>query len=173
MNIRLAERELLTKFGKFNEILFYDGQTESIALGMGDIAGGKDVLCRIHSHCISAHVFNSVECTCREEMAAAQAMIQREGRGVIIWLDQEGKGNGHLALMASIPYKTEFGQAEAYKKAGFEADARSFRPAAEILNELGVESIILLSNSSQKAEDMRKESINISGTRDLIVGPSS
>ena len=93
---------------------------------------------------------------------------------MIIWLDQEGKGNGHLALIKSIPYKhAGSSQGEAYEKAGFEADARDFRPAAEILNELGVASIILLSNSSQKAEDMRKESIDISGTRDLLVGPAS
>jgi GTP cyclohydrolase II len=168
MNIRLAERELRTKFGTFKEVLYYDGQAESIAMVMGDVVGRRDVLCRVHSHCISAHVFNSIECTCREEMAAAQAMIQQEGRGVVIWLDQEGKGNGHLALIESIPYKNAgHSQAEAYQKAGFEADARSFRPAAEILEDLNIGSIILITNSVQKAEDMRKDSINISGTREF------
>ena len=62
MNIRLAERELHTKFGVFTEILFYDGQAESIALLMGDVVDGENILCRIHSSCISGHVFNSVEC---------------------------------------------------------------------------------------------------------------
>ena len=124
MIIRLAQRELLTKFGAFNEVLYYDGQKDSIALVMGDVADGESVLCRIHSHCIGAHVFNSVECTCREEMEGSQVMIEREGRGVIIWLDQEGKGNGHLALIESIPFKKELGQAEAYVRAGYEADAR-------------------------------------------------
>src|SRR5688572_13510543 len=151
MNIRLAERELRTTYGTFREILYYDGQAESIAIVMGDVAGGDDVLCRIHSHCISAHVFNSIECQCRDEMAAAQAMIQQEGRGIVIWLDQEGKGNGHLALIESIPFKNAgSSQAEAYQKAGFLADARTFRPAAEILRDLGVNSIVLLSNSPQK-----------------------
>ena len=101
---RLASRELNTKFGTFTEILYYDGQKESIAIVMGDVADGENVLCRVHSHCIGAHVFNSVECTCREEMEAAQIAIQAEGRGAIIWLDQEGKGNGHLALIESIPF---------------------------------------------------------------------
>ena len=159
---RLASRELKTKFGTFTEILYYDGQKESIALVMGDVSG-ENVLCRVHSHCIGAHVFNSVECTCREEMEAAQALIQREARGLIIWLDQEGKGNGHLALIESIKYKKEFGQAEAYVKAGFAADARDYRPAAEILADLAVGSIRLISSNEAKADDLRRTSINVSG----------
>jgi 3,4-dihydroxy 2-butanone 4-phosphate synthase/GTP cyclohydrolase II len=166
---RLAERELKTKFGTFTEILYYDGQRESIAIVMGDVDGGDDVLCRVHSHCIGAHVFNSIECTCREEMEAAQAAIQREGHGVIIWLDQEGKGNGHLALIESIPFKKELGQAEAYVRAGYKADARSYRPAAQILSDLKVRSIVLLANSAGKAADLSKESIVISDIRPLII----
>lgn len=164
---RLAERELKTKYGTFMEILYYDGQKESIAIVMGDVENGENVLCRVHSHCIGAHVFNSVECDCREQMEAAQAMIEREGRGVIVWLDQEGKGNGHLALMQSIEYKKEFGQAEAYIRAGYQADARSYRPAAQILTNLGVRSIIMLANDPKKAEDLGRESINVVGTRAL------
>jgi len=152
MNIRVAERELETKFGVFNEILYSDGKSESIALVMGDVQG-QEVLCRIHSACISGHVFNSVECECADEMAAAQAAIQQVGRGVIIFLDQEGKGNGHLALMASIPYKKAgLPQSEAYEKAGFEKDARSFRPAAEILADLRVKSVKLLTKKGKKGE---------------------
>ena len=105
MIIRLGTRELRTKFGTYKEILYYDGQKESIALVMGDVEDGENILCRVHSHCIGAHVFNSIECDCREQMEAAQAMIEKEGCGVIVWLDQEGKGNGHLALMQSIPFK--------------------------------------------------------------------
>lgn len=168
MNIRLATRELKTKFGTYAEFLYYDGQKESIALVMGDVENGEDVYCRIHSHCIGAHVFNSIECTCREEMEGAQALIEREGRGIIIWLDQEGKGNGHLALMESIPYKKEFGQAEAYVKAGYEKDARNYRPAADILGDLKVRSIVLLSNSSEKAEDLRDVNIDVAGFKSPI-----
>jgi GTP cyclohydrolase II len=163
MNIRLSERSLRTRFGTFKEVLYYDGQQESIALVMGEVGNGEDVLCRVHSHCIGAHVFNSLECTCREEMEGAQAAIEREGRGVIIWLDQEGKGNGHLALMESIPYKKEHGQAEAYVKAGYTADARDYRAAADILKDLNINSVILLSNSSDKADDLRQVSIIVAG----------
>ena len=64
MNIRLAERELETKFGTFTEILYADGKSESIALVMGDVPHGEDVLCRIHSACIGGHVFNTVMGVC-------------------------------------------------------------------------------------------------------------
>jgi len=164
---RLATRKLNTKYGRFEEILYYDGRQESIALVMGDVAGADVVLCRVHSHCIGAHVFNSIECTCREEMEAAQKLIQEAGRGIIIWLDQEGKGNGHLALIESIPFKKEHGQARAYEMAGYKADARDYRAVAHILNDLEVRSIILLARSESKAEDLRRESIIVSSIQPL------
>ena len=168
MIIRLAERELRTKYGAFNEVLYYDGQKESIAIVMGDVAEGEDVLCRVHSHCIGAHIFNSVECDCREQMAAAQSAIDREGRGVVIWLDQEGKGNGHLALMQSIPFKKAGSpQAEAYVKAGFREDGRDYRVVRDILADLRVRSVVLLANGTGKADELRNEGVTVSGTRPL------
>lgn len=167
---RLAERPLKTKFGEFTEILYYDGQSETIALVMGEVADIQDVLCRVHSSCIAAHVFNSVECDCREQMEISQELIQQAGRGIIIWLDQEGKGNGHLALMESIKYKLEgFSQAEAYEKAGYEKDARSFRPAAQVLKDLKVKSIILLTDNPGKTADLEKHGIAISGTKPIKI----
>jgi GTP cyclohydrolase II len=165
MNIRLAERDLKTRYGTWREVLYYDGQKESIALVMGDVEGGADVLCRVHSACISGHVFNSIECDCREQFEAAQKEIEKAGRGVIIWLDQEGKGNGHLALVLSIKHKKALGQAEAYKEAGYKADARDYRPAAEILADLRIGSVIMLTGNPGKAEDLRNESVIVSGTK--------
>ena len=165
---RLASRELDTKFGTFTEMLYYDGENESIALVMGEVEGAENVLCRIHSACIGGHVFNSIECECANEMAAAQAAIQLAEKGVIIYLEQEGKGNGHLALIKSIPFKKAgSSQAEAYEKAGYKADARNYMAASAILNNLQVSSIILLTGNPAKAGDLRKESINISGTAAL------
>jgi len=166
MNIRLAERQIETRFGIFTEVLYNDGPCESIALVMGDVAGRENVFCRIHSACIGGHVFNSVECECADEMAAAQAAIQAAGKGVIIYLDQEGKGNGHLALMKSIPFKKAgMSQADAYVAAGFAADARDYRPAAEILADLGIKSVVLLTNNPAKAEDLRQHSIIVTDTQ--------
>jgi 3,4-dihydroxy 2-butanone 4-phosphate synthase/GTP cyclohydrolase II len=98
----------------------------------------------------------------------SQALIEEKGKGIIIWLDQEGKGNGHLVLIKSIPFKNAgLAQADAYVEAGFEADARNYRAAAEILSDLKVKSIVLLSNSLEKAEDLRRISISVSDTRRL------
>jgi len=170
MIIRLAERHLKTKFGNYLEILYYDGQSESIALVMGNVEAQQNVFCRIHSSCVSAHIFNSVECECREEMETSQALIEQKGQGIIIYLDQEGKGNGHLALMASIKHKKMgLSQSEAYKKVGFEADARSFRPAAEILSDLRVKSVVLLTNNPEKADDLRRASIIVSDTKEIAI----
>ena len=113
------------------------------------------------------HVFNSIECDCREQMEASQAIIEQAGRGVIVWLDQEGKGNGHLALLQSIPFKKEFGQAAAYEKAGFKADARDYRAAVEILNDLKVKSIMLLANDTGKAEELRRNGLTVTGFEKL------
>ena len=174
MIVRLKERDLETKYGTFREVLYYDGQAESIAIVMGDVKNEENILCRIHSSCISAHVFNSVECDCREQMEVSQQIIEQNGRGIIIYLEQEGKGNGHLALMASIEHKKAgFSQSEAYEKAGFKADARSFRPAAEILADLKVKSVVLLTNNAEKASDLQKASINVSETRTLKINDSS
>jgi 3,4-dihydroxy 2-butanone 4-phosphate synthase/GTP cyclohydrolase II len=101
-------------------------------------------------------------------MEAAQALIQQAGSGIVIWLDQEGKGNGHLALVESIQYKKAgFSQADAYVKAGYVADARDYRAAAEILSDLNVKSIVLLANGTDKAADLQKESIAVTETRPL------
>ena len=88
MIIRLAERNLKTKFGNYLEILYYDGQSESIALVMGNVEAQEKVFCRIHSSCVSAHVFNSIECDCREQMEMSQSLIEQKGQGIIIYLDQ-------------------------------------------------------------------------------------
>jgi GTP cyclohydrolase II len=167
---RLAERELETKFGRFDEVLYYDGQRESIALVAGDVAAGENVLVRMHSACIGGHVFNSVECECAAEMAAAQRKVQEAGRGVIVYLEQEGKGNGHLALMKSIPFKKSgHPQGEAYVLAGYAADARDYRPAAAILKDLGVKSVALLTENADKVEALRAYGINVVSAQPLAL----
>ena len=169
MIARLAERALETRFGIFTEILYYDGKAESIALVVGEISGRYDVPVRMHSACISGHVFNSVECECAAEMAAAQQTIQNEGRGVIVYLDQEGKGNGHLALMKSIPFKRAgHPQGEAYELAGYAADARDYGPAAAILQELGVASVRLLSENPTKADALRDLGLIVSPAKSPV-----
>jgi GTP cyclohydrolase II len=174
MIIRLAEGPLHTLFGTFQEYLYYDGQQESIALVMGQVAQGQEILCRVHSQCLTAHVFNSVECDCREQMAVAQSVIEQEGCGLIIWLNQEGRGHGHLALMRSRALQAQgWSQTEAYHRLGYAADARQYMRAAEILRDLGVRSIRLLTNNPEKSEGLQAEGIAIAGTQALTVDPGT
>jgi 3,4-dihydroxy 2-butanone 4-phosphate synthase/GTP cyclohydrolase II len=169
MIIRLAEGTLQTRFGTFTEILYYDGQKETIALVMGDVAHRENVLCRVHSQCISGHIFNSIQCDCREQMEMAQRLIQEAGSGVIIWLDQEGRNNGHLAILQSRKMKDEgLSQTEAYVKLGYSADARSYIRAAEILRELTVQSITLMTNNPEKVSQLGKDGLVIAGIQPLI-----
>jgi GTP cyclohydrolase II len=174
MIIRIAEGQLHTKFGTFWEVLYYDGQQEAIAIVMGNVQHGEDILCRIHSHCLAAHVFNSIECDCREQMESAQALIEQRGVGVIIWLDQEGRGNGHLALLRSRALQEQgMSQTEAYVRLGYEADARSYTRAAEILRDLGVTSIRLMTSSPQKVASLQAAGIEIAGTQPLVLDPGA
>lgn len=165
MIVALAETDLKTLYGTYREILYYDGQNESIALVMGDVEGAEAVLCRIHSSCLFGHAFNSVECDCREQMARSQQLIQQEGQGIVIWLEQEGKGNGHFALIQSIAHKRKgMKQADAYEAVGFKRDARDFRPAAEILHALGVQSVRLLTDNAGKVDTLTEFGIRVAGT---------
>jgi len=165
---RLAECDLNTHYGQFHEYLYYDGRKETIAMVLGELEGASEVLCRLHSSCLHGHAFNSLECSCREEMARSQELIQESGRGIIIWMDQEGKGNGHYALLKSIAYKRKgLTQAEAYEAAGFDKDARDFKAAAEILNDLGVVSVQLLTSNPAKVEFLERYKINVTGIKKI------
>lgn len=172
MVIRIAEGKLETLFGEFTEVLYYNGQKESVALCMGDVADGENVLCRVHSSCLSAHVFNSTQCDCREQFATAQKEIQKAGRGVIIWLDQEGKANGHFALLQSSELKEKgLFQTDAYEAIGFQKDARDFTQAAEILDDLGVKSIIIMTNNPNKINALIQHGVVVTGTLPLEIKP--
>ncbi len=170
MIVPLAQGQIKTLYGTFTEHLFYDGIKESHALVMGEITDQKEVLCRVHSSCIFAHHFNSIECDCREQMAISQQLIQRAGRGIIIWLDQEAKGNGHYALLQTLPLKKEgMPQAAAYQHVGFRKDNRDFSAAAKILKHLKVASITMITSNSTKTKTLTEHGIKVSGIQPTIL----
>ena len=172
MIVRLADMPVRTKFGTFHEILYYDGQQQLVALVMGQVAQGQHILCRVHSHCFLAHVFNSVECDCREQMESAQRLIAQQGAGIIIWLDQDGRGHGHLAMMRSHALQAQgLSQTEAYVALGYAADARQYGRAAEVLRDLAVQSVVLLTNSPHKLESLTAAGLTVTGTLPLHLDP--
>lgn len=165
----LASRPLETKFGRCEERLYYDGVRNYIALVVGEVQDQEKVLCRVHSSCMSAHYFNSIECDCREQMEAAQQRIHQAGRGVIVWLDQEARDNGHLALMVSADFKAHGAlQTQAYERLGLPGDARTYHGAAMVLKELGVSSILLLTNNPAKVTALRSFGIQVEGAEPLV-----
>lgn len=173
MIVKIAEGEVHTKYGVFQEHLFYDGIKETIAITMGTIQDNDDVLCRVHSSCIAAHHFNSIECDCREQMDMAQQLVQQAGRGIIIWLEQEGKANGHFALLKSKPLLKEgFTQTEAYAAIGFQRDARDFTRAAEILHSFGIKSIRMMTNNPKKIDQLAQHGVQVMGVQALVVDAS-
>jgi len=166
--VELGRVKLETAFGIFDEILFSDGSKNVYVLIKGNIKNEEKVLCRIHSHCVSAHYFFSLGCDCSKQMVFSQKLIEDEQQGIIIWLEQEGRGNGHYAKMKSEVFKKEgYNQADAYIKAGYPSDTSLYYEVKRILDILNVKSIVLIISSDTKATELKKLDINISSTIDL------
>ena len=168
MIVRLAEGRLRTKYGEWQEALYYDGQKETIAFFQGELRDQEEVLCRLHSSCIFGHYFNSVECDCQEQLDVSMQLIQRAGQGVIILLDQEGKGNGHFALLNSVAHKRKgVAQADAYEAVGFKRDNRDFSAAAKILQDLGVASVKMLTGNKNKIGTLEQHGVSVKGIQSI------
>jgi len=166
--VEIARTKIKTLFGTFDEIMFSDGNKNVYAIVKGNIENKDNVLCRIHSQCISAHYFYSVGCDCSKQMIFSQKVIEEEKKGIVIWLEQEGRGNGHFAKMSSEKYKINgVSQAEAYLKAGYPEDSRSYYEVKKVLDCLNIKSIILISSNDSKQNELQKLGVNVISTIDL------
>lgn len=164
MIIKLAEAPLETQYGMFVETLLRSADREAICLHRGTLAGQSAVPLRVHSQCLTGHVFNGVECDCAVQMAYAQALIAAQRCGLIIWLDHEGKGNGHLAKMLSVPYKLQgLSQELAYEKVGYPRDNREYSLVAQVLEHFAVASITLITNNPRKEQALLQLGVSIEG----------
>lgn len=166
----LVERKLLTKYGIWNEYLFVYANKEIVVLAYGEWQNKPELLVRVHSTCLSAHYLFSVECDCREQLEIAFKRIVKNGYGLIVLLDQDGRGNGHAALMRAAIYAKSKGctQSEAYESLGYEDDSRSFKGAGIVLQKLGVHSVILMSNNPEKIKALQERGIVVIPKRIVV-----
>lgn len=182
----LGRSPLPTEFGDWTYIVFGDlaNAKQHEVLAFGDLPKGAfyekldDVLVRVHSSCHTSEIFYAVNCECRQQLHASMSLIQQEKAGIIVYLDQEGRGNGIVGKLAQlremlkwsmdkIEQKKDFmtGEAvdtdKAYKQLGYPSEVRDFNIAGEILKGLGIKSVRLLTNNPQKIKGIESAGVAV------------
>jgi GTP cyclohydrolase II len=178
---KVAEANFPSRFGQFR-ILGFEGiyasdtqpeeKEEAVVLKMGDTASPEPVLVRVHSQCLTGDVFHSLRCDCRAQLELALETIAREGRGLLIYEQQEGRGIGLLNKLRAYELQDQGADTvEANEQLGFEADLRGYQMPAAILNFMGVKSVRLMSNNPEKIQALEEAGIVVTERVPCIIDP--
>ena len=162
---RVTVTKMPTKYGEFTAYGYVNklNGEHHIALVKGDIGDGKDVLCRVHSECLTGDTFGSLRCDCGQQFAAAMTQIEKEGRGILLYMRQEGRGIGLINKLKAYELQEKgMDTLEANLALGFKGDEREYYIGAQILRDLGVKDLNLLTNNPDKVYQLEEFGMEIS-----------
>jgi 3,4-dihydroxy 2-butanone 4-phosphate synthase/GTP cyclohydrolase II len=172
---RVAEARLPTELGEFTVIAYRNDvdRAEHVALVMGDVAGQPNVLVRMHSKCLTGDVFGSQRCDCGFQLHAAMELVAQAGRGVIVYLDQEGRGIGLLNKIRAYALQDSGADTvQANQRLGFAPDLRNYGIGAQILRDVGLSSIRVMTNNPRKLVGLEGYGLEIVERVPLVASPT-